>query len=233
MLVGAGRFGNVQAGGLFYVGDIGDQHRVVGGHGAPRLGDDVWVRQVLIGANFFNGVHDVVRVFLYAVVHGTERTRTCTLVIHPQPTTHVEHTDIRPLALQLGEITHRLAHAGLDILDVGNLRAHVEVHHLQAIQHAGGAQPRHYAQYLGRRQAEFGFIAAGILPLAGAYGRQAHAHAEQRRHIEGARLLQHHFHLGQLLHHDVHAVAQLFAYEGEADVFAVLVAVAYHHRVRA
>jgi hypothetical protein len=79
---------------------------------------------------------------------------------------------------------------------------------------------------LARGQAELGLVAAAVLPLARAQRGQAHAHAQARLHVQGLGFLQHQLQLGGLFDDDEGLQAQLAADQGQADVLAVLVAVA-------
>ena len=73
---------------------------------------------------------------------------------------------------------------------------------LQTVELAGVTQARNQIQHLARRQAELGFIAAGVLPLAGAEGGQAQAHADAGLDPEFGRFLKDHVELGRLFDHD-------------------------------
>lgn len=96
-LVGAGRRGGLDARRLFNVDDVGNQHRMVRGHGTTRFGDDVRMWQLALGADFPERVHDVVRILFDAVVHGTERARARALVVHAQTAADVHGRHRRAL----------------------------------------------------------------------------------------------------------------------------------------
>ena len=95
-------------------------------------------------------MHDVVRVLLDAVVHGTEAARARAFVVHAQSAADVEYLDVGAVGAELGVVPRRLAHAELDVLDVGDLRTHVEVHHLQRRQKIRRAQTCNRVQHLAR-----------------------------------------------------------------------------------
>ncbi len=99
----------------------------------------------------------------------------------------------------------------------------------EPLQHPQFAQPPHRLQHLTGGQAEFGFLAAGVLPLASADGGQAHPHSELRRNPEPAGLVDDPVQFGQLFDHDEHLEAQPLADQRQPDVFAILVTVAHHH----
>jgi hypothetical protein len=84
----------------------------------------------------------------------------------------------------------------------------------------------HRVQQLARVQPELGLVAAAVLPLAGAQRGQPHAHAQARLHAQRGGFLDHQLQLGFLLDDDEGLQAQLAPDQRQADVFAVLVAVA-------
>ena len=54
----------------------------------------------------------------------------------------------------------------MDIADIGNLRADMEMHQLQQLEFAGIAQNIDGLQYLSGGEAKFAFFTTGILPFA-------------------------------------------------------------------
>ncbi len=78
--------------------------------------------------------------------------------------------------MELGIVARRFAHTALDVTHIGHLRTEMKVHQLQALEQAGTAQLLDRAEHLRGRQTEFGLITAGVLPLTGADGGQAHTH---------------------------------------------------------
>ena len=205
---------------------VGDQYRMVRGHRAAAFGDDPRRRQFLARAGFRQRLHDARRIVVDAVVDRVVAARTRAFVIDAEAAAHIHVGDLRAEFAQLDEVAGRLAHAVGDVAHIGNLRTHVEVQQLQAVAHAGVAQALPQVQQLARVEPELGLVAAAVLPLAGAEAGQAHAHAQARLHAEGLRLLQHQLQLGGLLDDDEGLQAQLAADQRQADVFAVLVAVA-------
>ena len=206
---------------------------MVRGEGTARLAHDVRVRQAALVADLGERADDIVRVLLHRIVHGAEAARARALVVHAEAAADVDDTHRRAELPELRVVARRLAHAGLDVLDIGDLRAHVEVHHGERLEQVLGAQPLDHAQHLGRGQSELGFLAAGVLPLARPERGQPHAHAQKRRDVQRARLRDHELELGELLDHDVDPVSELLADQGQPDELPVLVAVADHDPVRA
>ena len=213
----------------FGTNDIGDQHGVVCSQGTAGLADDGRVRQVELAADIADAPDHVVGVLGEAVVRGAVALGTGALVVHTQAAAHVHHLDLGAKTAQLGVEAAALADAALDVADVGDLGAQVEVQQLQAVQLAEAAQTLHQRQDLGGGEAELGHGTAARFPHAGAGGRQTGAHPDVGLDVETSRLVEHHFQLGGLLHHDVDLVAHQVAQEGVADVFAVLVTVADDH----
>jgi len=220
------RFRHAAFGGLLHFGDIGDQHRVVGGHRAAAFGDDARRGQRVLGAGFGQWLHDVAGVGVQPVVDRAEAARTGAFIVHAQAAADVDMADLGAQPRQLDEVAGGLAHAVGDIAHVGDLAAHVEVQQVQAVGVFGVAQALPQVQQLARRQPELGLVTAAVLPLARTQRGQTHAHADAGFHVQRLGLLQHQFQLGGLLDDDVGLQAELAADQCQTDVFAVLVAVA-------
>ncbi len=213
--------------------DVGHQHRMVRGQGAAGFGQHARRRQAVHGAGFGQRLHDGGGVLGQAVVDRAEAARARAFVVHAEAAAHVHVADRAAGARDFDEIAHRFAHAVGDVAHIGNLAAHVEVQQLQAIQQIGVAQLRDQVQQLARRKPELGLVAAGVLPFAGAQRGQPHAHAEAGLDAQRARFLDHQRQLGGLLDDDEGVEAELAADQRQADVFAVLVAVADDRAARA
>ena len=174
-------------------------------------------------------VHDVVGVFEHAVVHGAAAARTGTLIVHAQAAADVYGTNGRTQLMQLRVETGTFFQAGLDIADVGNLGAQMEVKQLEAVQGTCLAQCLHHVQNLACGQAELGLLTTGVLPVALANGSQPRAHANQRRYTKAFGFFQDQRQLGLLLHNNKYPVPEFLANQGQADVLAVFIAVADNH----
>ncbi|MOA02299.1 hypothetical protein D3C78_1217450 [compost metagenome] len=120
---------------------------------------------------FITGVADtpdyVVGVFVQAIVHRAVGLRTGAFIIHAQTAAHVEALDVNAQLVQFNVETCRLAHAGSDIADIGQLRSQVEVQQLQAVETTRFAQGFHQLQHLNGCQTELGFFATARLPFTG------------------------------------------------------------------
>ncbi len=211
---------------LLHFRDVSDQHRVVRGHRAAALGEDPRRRQAVFLAGVGQRLHDVAGVGMQAVVDGAIAARTGTFVIDAQTAADVDVANPGAQLGQLHEIARGLAHAVGDVAHVGYLRAHVEVQQIQRLGVLGVAQRLPQVQHLPRRQAELGLVAAAVLPLARAQRGQAHANAQARLDVQRARFLQHQLQFRRLLDDDEGLQAQFAPDQRQADVFAVLVAVA-------
>ena len=214
---------------LFDLGDVDHHHGVVRGHRAAGLGDHARLGQAVFGAGLLQRLHQGLRELLEPVVDRAGAARAGAFVVDAQAAAGIHEADQAAGLAQLDEIAHRLAHAGGDVAQVGDLRAHVEMQQLQAVELAGGAQALDQIQHLARRQPELGLVAAGVLPLAGAQGGQPQAHADARLNAELGRFLQDHVELGRLFDHDGGVEAEALAEQGQMDELAVLVAVADDH----
>jgi hypothetical protein len=114
--------------------------------------------------------------------------------------------------------------------DRGDLRADVEVHELEAVEHVLGAQAVDRLDDLRRRQAELAALAARVGPLADALGHQPRADADVRPDADVARHADHHVELGEAVDHEDRGAAEALRHERGLDVAAVLVAVADEQR---
>ena len=104
-----------------FVRDIEQQHRMMGGERAAGLGNHVGVRQVMGGALFGQGMDNVPGVIGHAIVHRAVGARVRAFVVHAEAAAHVHGIHRRAQATQFHVVAGRLAHAGLDVLDVGHL----------------------------------------------------------------------------------------------------------------
>ena len=105
----------------------------------------------------------------------------------------------------------------------------MEVQQLQAIGQSRLLQLREQIEHLTWIQTELGLVTARVLPLARADGSEPNAHAEERLHVQRARLFDHAAQLRRLLDHDEARQPQLATDQREPHVLAVLVPVADHH----
>ena len=100
------------------------------------------------------------------------------------------------------------------------------VQQLQAILQTGAAQSLQQLEDAGRGKAELGTVAAGVLPVAGRSGRQAHPQAKTRPQLHFSCHADDQFQLGKLLDDKGDTLPEPLCMQREADVFRVLVAVA-------
>ena len=142
------------------------------------------MRQVELAAHIADAPDHVVGVLGEAVVRGAVALGTGALVVHTQAAAHVHHLDLGAKTAQLGVEAAALADAALDVADVGDLGAQVEVQQLQAVQLAEAAQTLHQRQDLGGGETELGHGTAARFPHAGAGGRQTGAHPDVGLDVE-------------------------------------------------
>ncbi len=209
--------------------DVDHEHGVVRGQRAARFGQHVRMRQIVLGTGLGKRADHVGGVLVEAIVDRAFRARARALVVDTEASADVHVADRQAELGQLDEIAHGFAHAARDVAHVGHLRTHVEVQQLERVRKPGGLQLVDQGQQLARGEAELGLVAAGVLPLAGAEAFQPHAHAEQRLDAERLRLLDDETQLGGLLDDDEDLQAELASDQGQANVFAILVAIADDH----
>ena len=114
----------------------------------------------------------------------------------------------------------------LDAADVLQLAARMAVHELQAVEHAFLAQDLHRLEDLGDEQAELGFVAGRVAPLARAFAREFHAHADARPHVVFLGDAQDGRQLAEVLDHRDDGAAELGGDDHRFEVAVVLEAVA-------
>ena len=212
--------------GRFHVDDLGDEQGVMGGHGAPRLGDEVRLGQAMGLAGFLQDMNHRIGVFRHRIVHRAGTARASALVIHAQPAAHIHIAQRRAELVQVGEVARGFGQAAADVAHIGHLGAHVKVQQLQAIAQAGRLQLLDTGQDLRGREAKLGFLPAGVLPVAAAEIRQSHSHPEQRPHAQLRRFPDDGGQFRRFLDHDHRAQSQAACDQGAADVVAILVAIA-------
>ena len=129
-------------------------------------------------------------------------------------------------ALQLHVNARAFHHRGLDLPDVGDLAAEVEVQQLQAILHADGLHLIQRLQGFAHRQAELGAISAGRFPASRPFARQLQPQADGGPHADALRMLQDQIELGVFFDHRDDLAADFLGQHHHLDVFVVLEAVA-------
>ncbi len=118
------------------VEDVGDQHRVVGNDGPPRLGDDVGTLDPGLVADVLDLVDDVVGVLLDGVVDAGEVARLGAVVVDPEAAADIHIFEADPHLAHFGIDPGHLDQGGLDLVDLGDLAADVGVQQLDAVEHA-------------------------------------------------------------------------------------------------
>ncbi len=189
-----------------------------------RVGD------LCLAAGLGESADHVARILAHGIVDRAEAARASAFVVDAQAAADVNGIDGRAQAQQALVEAGAFTQAELDVADVGDLRAQVEMHQLQAGQRTGLAQALHHGEHLAGGETELGLLAAGVLPLAHAHRGQAGTQADTRGDAEILGLLEDQRQLGELFHHQVDAMAELLAHQRQADVLAVLVAVADDQR---
>ena len=106
------------------------------------------------------------------------------------------------------------------------------VHELQAVEHVALLEQRVQIENLADEEAEFGFLARGFAPAAGALAGELDPHADLRAHRIALRVLQDQVNLFEILHHRNDGAAELGGEDHGFDVAVVLEAVAHHDAVR-
>ena len=168
------------------VEDVRHEHRVEGGDRASGLGHERRRRDLLLVADRLDRVDDVVRVLLDRVVHGGVEGRLRAVVVDAEAAAEVQVLDRHAERAELGVDAPGLADRVLDLPDVGDLRADVEVEHHHRVEHPAALQDLDGLEDLGRRQPELRGLAARLRPLARPARVELDPHAEEGLHARAA-----------------------------------------------
>ena len=109
---------------------------------------------------------------------------------------------------QLGVVAADLLQPGLDVADVGDLAAEVEVDQLEDVLPAQPLELVEQLHQLDRAEPELRALAAALGPPARALGRELDPDAGRRLHAHLVGHLEQHVELAELLEHDDHRVAR-------------------------
>ncbi len=201
-----------------------DEHAVVGGDGPSTLGDYGGTGNLLIITDLLHRIDDVVRVLLQRIVGAGRGSGVRAVVVHREAAAHIQILDIGHLS-RFGINPRRLVHCVLDRPDVGDLRADMEVEHLQAASKPSLLEDSHQFQGLAGREAELGRLPTRLHPPAGAAGKELHPHPDSWHHAHGIGVLQDVVDLLEKVYHYDYIV-QIVNAQGEAEIILILVAIA-------
>ena len=210
---------------------IGHQHRVVGDRCPARLGDDVRALHPGIVADVLDLVDDVVGVLVDGVVDAGEVARLGAVVIDAESAADIHILDPDAELAQLGIDPRPLDQGGLDLVDLGDLAADMEMEQLHLVDQAVLLQQIDGGDDLRHPQAELGILAAGGGPLAGPLGGELDPDAEFWLDAGFLHQLDHLLQLEQLFDDQGDVVADLGGVEHRLDILGILVAVADDRQV--
>ena len=199
---------------------------MIGGDGAAAFGNDGGVRHLGFVADVLNVIDDVVGVFLQRVVDAGFEIGLRAVVIDAQAAADVQIFQARAGALQLHVDPRGFHHRGLDLPDVGDLAAEMEVQQLDAILHADGLHLIQRLQGLADGQAELGAIAAGRFPASRPSAGQLQPQSDGGPHADALRVLHDQIELGVFFDHRDDLAADFLGQHHHLDVLVVLEAVA-------
>jgi hypothetical protein len=112
------------------------QHAVIGGDGPPALGNNGGMRHADFVAHALDVIDDIVGVLLQRIVDAGFEVGLGAVIVDAQPAAHIQVAQAGAGAHQVDVHAHRLVHRGLDLPDVGDLAAEMEVEQVQAVSHA-------------------------------------------------------------------------------------------------
>ena len=181
-------------------------------------------------ADALDAEDDVVGVFLERVVDRRFEVGLAAVVVDAESAADVEVLDAGTDAGQLDVDAGGLVDGVLDVADVGDLAAEVEVDQLQAVGHAALLEVVDRFEHLGQGQAELAAEAGRVLPAAGAARGQLDAHADDRTDLPLLGVADDGLQLGELLDDGDDVLADLAGQDGHLDELVVLEAVADDRR---
>jgi hypothetical protein len=217
----------VPVGGTGGLEHVEHQHAVVGGEGASGFGDDVGMGERVLVGGVGDRVDHVVGVFLHRVVHGACRGGTRSVVVHAQASADVHEFHGNAHLAQLAVELRHFAQAALDLADVGDLAAQVEVDEFDTIRQAFGGGHLDGLDELRGVETELALVAARLLPLADPERRQLDAQPDVGAHVELARQTRDEGQFVELLDDQEDPLAHLLGQQRQLDEVLVLVAVAH------
>ncbi len=208
------------------------EHRVVGSEAAAAFVYDVGMLEPVLVAHVDKGVDGIVHIFLYRVVHRVPGGAVVTaVVVHAQAAAYVDKVDVEAHRRELHIELRGLAQGVLDAAYLGHLAAYVEVYELEASCHVVRLHEVERLKELTRVEAKLAAVAAALFPLAAAAARELDAYAYVGHDVELLGHIGNQVQLVEFLHHQEDAPPHLLGQQGQLDVFAVFVAVAYDERV--
>jgi hypothetical protein len=203
------------------------------GEGAPRLRDDVRHRETLLPTRFADRVDDVVGVLLQRVVDAGDDGGARAVVVDAQSTADIDVRDVHAESAQLGVEPRNFRQTCLDVADIGDLRAEVEVDQAQNVEAAKRGELVDHLHQLAGREPELRLLSAALRPAPESFRRQLDANARRGLDAERVRGLEQHVELGQLLDDDEHLMPELLTHQSQTHELGVLVAVADNEVIRA
>src|SRR5205085_4449802 len=118
--------------------------------------------------------------FLEAVVDGGAEVGFGAVVVDAQAAADIDHLEARAEALHFDVYADQLDDGVLDVADVVDLAAEVEVQEVEAIAHAVLAEVFERLHDFGDEESKLGADAAGLLPAARALAGELHANTDAR-----------------------------------------------------
>ena len=115
--------------------NVKHQHAVIRGDGAPAFGDDGGVRHFDFIAHVLHVINDVVGVFLQGVVDAGFEIGLRAVVVDSESAAYVEVFQPGAGARQVHVDADGFVHRALNLTDVGDLAAQVEVEQVEAVGH--------------------------------------------------------------------------------------------------
>ena len=184
-----------------------------------------------IVAHALDVIDDVVGVFLQRVVDARLEVGLRSVVVDAQPTADVQVFQTRAAAIELDVHARGLVQRLLDVANVGNLAAEMEVQELEAVLHAALFELFQGAEDFRDGEAELRAESARALPAAAGLGRELDADANRGTHADLGGVFKDQSQLGVLFHDGNDAAADFLREHRHLDELGILESVADDRRV--
>src|SRR6185437_5914014 len=177
-------------------------------------------------ADFLDVEDNVVGIFLEAVVDAGAEVGLGPVVIDAQAAADVDVFQTGAESLHLGINAHQFDDRVLDVADVVNLAAQVEVQQVHAVAHAMLAEIFQGIDDLSDEQAKLRSHAARLFPSARAFGRKFKAHDDRRLDVVKLGVFDDQFEFAEFLDDGNDVLANLGGEDDRLDEFIIFEAVA-------
>ncbi len=210
--------------------DIEDEQTVIGGYGAAALRNDVGMRDLALVANALDVIDDVASVFFESIVDARFEISLRAVVVYAQAAAYIKEGKAGAHFAEVDINAGGFDDGGFDLADIGDLAAEMEVEQLEGIFHAAFFEILNGFEGFADGKAEFGAVAAGGFPAAGATTGEFDANTDGGFDADAFGVFDDEFELGVFFDNGCDLAADFFGQHDHFNVFVVFEAVADDRR---